>query len=295
MLLKEVIWLINNLITVEENACSFAARNFAEHIYMLCLCHHEQFDFDIWRIICWFMRLMNHTLRFSENAFEDNIMHVLWLSKFQDKICSHLSAPFANDPRAQYRTLLKKDLVLFVAGCFDHASEEQLQCFMQSPYTLAEAMVRLLQETQGNSDYTAKLLKVVGQLMYESDTLCSHLVSATGHGSVASELRVMLELERIFVESIGTNHKVAETILWILSNVAINSVADLDAVLNSGILTNVVASCSHSETSMRKEAIITLSDFVVRLASLQQHDKLREFMLKYSIESTLIGVLEASI
>ena len=75
------------------------------------------------------------------------------------------------------------------------------------------------------------------------------------------------------MESQGSNSKkqsrVSEAVMWLLSNIALNSMPDLDALLDSNILTNVALVCIDTSRNVarRNEAVNTLCDIVVKLAN----------------------------
>ena len=61
-LLKELIWLINNLTNQDAIAYDFACDQFPQHIYLVTQVYHKQFDFNLWRVIVWNMRMMSGAL-----------------------------------------------------------------------------------------------------------------------------------------------------------------------------------------------------------------------------------------
>ena len=89
-LLKELIWLINNLTNQGAIAYDFACDHFPQHIYLLTLIYHQQFDFNLWRVIVWNMRMMSSALIYMENPNLENQINMYWLSKFKDVICGFL-------------------------------------------------------------------------------------------------------------------------------------------------------------------------------------------------------------
>ena len=70
--------------------------------------------------------------------------------------------------------------------------------------------------------------------MYESDELCTHMVS----GPKGPELSLLRSLMNVL--NVNTERVTKESILWIVSNIVMNSTADLNAVCQSGILANAV-------------------------------------------------------
>ena len=133
---------------------------------------------------------------------------------------------------------------------------------------------------------------MVGTLIYESEELCSHLISGQ---QKSAELQVLASLQRILVESRGFNHRTTESVMWTLSNISLNSIADLDAILKSGILANVSIACNDPIRSTRTEAINTICNVVVKLANENEQARLRDLFTAYSIELTLIEVLRNDI
>ena len=83
--------------------------------------------------------------------------------------------------------------------------------------------------------------------------------------------------------------------MWTLSNISLNSIADLDAILKSGILANVSIACNDPIRSTRTEAINTICNVVVKLANENEQARLRDLFTAYSIELTLIEVLRSDI
>ena len=83
--------------------------------------------------------------------------------------------------------------------------------------------------------------------------------------------------------------------MWTLSNISLNSIADLDAILKSGILANVSIACNDPIRSTRTESINTICNVVVKLANENEQARLRDLFTAYSIELTLIEVLRNDI
>ena len=87
------------------------------------------------------------------------------------------------------------------------------------------------------------------------------------------------------------NDEMKTQALWLLSNIVLNSMADLQAVENCGILSNVAMSCKKDKPSIQKEAIYTLANLVSKLCDKNELALLRRAMVQYEIESSIMEVL----
>ena len=58
--------------------------------------------------------------------------------------------------------------------------------------------------------------------------------------------------------------------MWLISNIALNSIEDLDAVIKSNLLLDVTVACSDSIRSTKKEAINTICDILFRLVEMKE-------------------------
>ena len=105
----------------------------------------------------------------------------------------------------------------------------------------------------------------------------------------------MANLQRIFNESIGANHEVSNATLWVLSNVAVNSLQDLEALISSGILSSVVYAYNGPIRSTKQEVVSTICNIVMKLVNEDEYAKLRSLFLQYSIELMLIEVLRGDL
>ena len=63
---------------------------------------------------------------------------------------------------------------------------------------------------------------------------------------------------------------------------------DLNAILDSSILTNVSMACKSKTQKTRSEAINTIANIVIKLAGEQEYSKLRQVFIKYEIETHLL-------
>ena len=89
-LLKNILWLVNNLSCKSPIAHDFASNGFAKHVYLLTLAYHTQFDFNLWRVLVWNMRMMSSVLDLLESPKDQNCINLFWLTKFKDVICGFL-------------------------------------------------------------------------------------------------------------------------------------------------------------------------------------------------------------
>ena len=83
--------------------------------------------------------------------------------------------------------------------------------------------------------------------------------------------------------------------MWTLSNISLNSLEDLEAILKSGILANVTIACNDPIRSTKTEAVNTICNVVVKLANENEYARLRDLFTAYSIEPVLIEVLRNDI
>lgn len=63
-LLKEILWCMSNMANYDEIAISFTMDGLIEKLYLIARNYHEQFSFDIWRVLIWNMRNMSQAFSF---------------------------------------------------------------------------------------------------------------------------------------------------------------------------------------------------------------------------------------
>ena len=59
-----------------------------------------------------------------------------------------------------------------------YSTEQERQLFTTAPYVLAEAFATLLKYVDCDTETTRHATKVLGYFIYESETLCAHLISS---------------------------------------------------------------------------------------------------------------------
>ena len=96
-------------------------------------------------------------------------------------------------------------------------------------------------------------------------------------------------MQRILAYSGSSDDKKAA--LWLLSNIVLNSMQDIEAVLASGIMVNVSLACRSSSTSIKKEAIYTVSNMINKLCIENEFEKIETLLPQYNIEENFVDVL----
>ena len=70
---------------------------------------------------------------------------------------------------------MRKDYIFFVATSFIYFNEEEKQYFAKAPYNFAVTLATLLKEMQ-NPQVDRQLVRVLGDLISDSDEVCSYLI-----------------------------------------------------------------------------------------------------------------------
>ena len=173
-LFKEIIWLMANLANQSAIGFAFATDRLAEQLYLVTSKFHKQFNFTIWRILLWIFRMLSHALEnFEENMIDMTPQYNL-LQNYHDQISSYLldSEDLEN---MMVRDQMRKDYIFFVATSFIYFNEEEKQYFTKAPYNFAVTLATLLKEMQ-NPQVDRQLVRVLGDLISDSDEVCSYLI-----------------------------------------------------------------------------------------------------------------------
>ena len=85
-----------------------------------------------------------------------------------------------------------------------------------------------------------------------------------------------------------TNNKMKQEILWLISNIIVNSEADAISCLDSALIFNIMLTCNSSVFSVRKEALWCVTNLCNQI---NDEEKLN-VLLNYDIVSTLVNLLE---
>ena len=85
-------------------------------------------------------------------------------------------------------------------------------------------------------------IKILGDLFYANDKLCTHIVTIKNE-----ELGLVKTLQALMCKK---EDKLRNASLWILSNIILNSKADREVVIESGILTNIALACRDFKPSV---------------------------------------------
>jgi len=109
---------------------------------------------------------------------------------------------------------------------------------------------------------------VLGDLLFSNDQLCTHLIVTKGE-----DLRILQNLQ--IVLALGSS-EIKNIVLWILSNLILNSREDMNSVVSSGILMNVAMCCRAPVRKVKKEAIHMLGNLIIKLGEVQELQLLRQ-------------------
>ena len=118
-------------------------------------------------------------------------------------------------------------------------------------------------------------VRVLGDLMYESDELCTHMIS----GPKGPELNLLRSLMNVL--HLAAKSETKSSVLWIVSNVVLNSSEDLNAVCQSGILANAVLAWQGKVRSVKKEAIYLFANLITRLSQDGQTEMISALTQQY--------------
>ena len=90
-------------------------------------------------------------------------------------------------------------------------------------------------EMRHSVEIAKNCIKTLGDLFYANDKLCTHIVTIK-----KEELGLVKTLQSLMCKK---EDKLRNASLWIISNIILNSKADREVVIASGILTNVALAC----------------------------------------------------
>lgn len=89
-LLKEILWFMSNLADVRSIAFAFTVDRLPSQLYLIARNYHQQFGFDMWRILLWVFRVTVKALvDFEKNQIDIDPVYN-FLMNFQEVICGHL-------------------------------------------------------------------------------------------------------------------------------------------------------------------------------------------------------------
>ena len=73
--------------------------------------------------------------------------------------------------------------------------------------------------------------------------------------------------------------------MWILSNVVLNSIPELERVIESGVIANITIACRDNVRTVRREAIFMLANMLTKLCDEKMLQQIRTLTLQYQIEA----------
>lgn len=79
--------------------------------------------------------------------------------------------------------------------------------------------------------------------------------------------------------------------MWILSNVVLNSIPELERVIESGVIANITIACRDNVRTVRREAIFMLANMLTKLCDEKMLQQIRTLTLQYQIEAILLDCL----
>ena len=81
--------------------------------------------------------------------------------------------------------------------------------------------------------------------------------------------------------------------MWLISNIAANSIPDLNAVIKqSNLIKTVTMVCSDSIRSTKQEAVSTICDIIVKLVNEHELRMLSDVFKEHQLNTVLLEVLK---
>ena len=163
----------------------------------------------------------------------------------------------ANQQHGSLIYQFRKDFLTVVKHTFDLLTEEETRQFARAPFKLGQAIALIFRS--GCNEYDGEALRILGDLIVQSDDFCTMVVSQR-----AAEFQLMAKLQLTIAEK-PRNEVVAA--IWVISNIVLNSAEDREEVIKSGILANIAMACRSDKKEVKKEAIWCFGNLILDMCN----------------------------
>lgn len=157
----------------------------------------------------------------------------------------------------------------------------------ENRFILPEMLTKLIVSGCLQREEIEHAVKALGQLMVESDELISHILQPKSPEEAPDRFGLLSAFQLILSESTSLTR---QAIFWVVSNLVLNSKADMCVFLQSGLISNVFLIAANSAiVAEKKEALWVIGGI---LNSIEDFEMLRILMRNYEIENLLIEILK---
>ena len=228
-----------------------------------------QFQFQQWKTMIWCMSILSMGLSHLENA-DYSVFNNLICSEIP-QIYQSLIPPGTDITREQL--ILLSDLLTMIEKVTKSSNDQSQQSFLSKDIFINNFVMDMMRTK--NMKILFQCIEIAGTLVCYNDKLPQKYIQAG-----------LIPIVKEYFSY--ANSRMKQEMLWLLSNIIVNSEADALCCLDSSLIFNIVMTCNSSVFTLRKEALWCVTNLCNQLKDEAKINSL----LDYDIVSILVSLLD---